>query len=86
MPIYSVKMMKRLAALCGATITEEINAGIDSLEQDDKEGLLEFGIDFGFQQCAGLLKAGIPGLHIYTMDRSKSAVGIISRLRNENLL
>jgi methylenetetrahydrofolate reductase (NADPH) len=86
MPIYSVKMMERLAALCGATITDEINAGIESLEEDDKEGLLEFGIDFAFQQCTGLLQAGVPGLHIYTMDRSKSAVGIITRLRDENLL
>ena len=86
MPIYSIKMMKRLAALCGATITDEINAGIAKLEQDDKVGLLEFGIDFAFQQCAGLLQAGVPGLHIYTMDRSKSAVGIITRLQDEKLL
>lgn len=86
MPIYSVKMMKRLAALCGASITDEIHTGIAALEGDDKEGLLEFGIEFAFQQCAGLLQAGVPGLHIYTMDRSKSAVGIISRLRHEMLL
>lgn len=86
MPIYSIKMMKRLAALCGATITENINAGIALLDEDDKEGLLEFGIDFAFQQCAGLLQTGVPGLHIYTMDRSKSTVEIITRLRAEKLL
>jgi methylenetetrahydrofolate reductase (NADPH) len=86
MPIYSIKMMKRLAALCGATITDEIDAGLSALEPDDKEGLLEFGIDFAFQQCAGLLQAGVPGLHIYTMDRSKSAVAIVRRLRDEKLL
>ncbi len=86
MPIYSVKMMGRLAALCGATITDEINLGIATLEQDDKVGPLEFGIDFAFQKCAELLQAGVHGLHIYTMDRSKSTVGIITRLRDEKLL
>jgi methylenetetrahydrofolate reductase (NADPH) len=86
MPIYSVKMMERLAALCGATITEEIYQGIATLQEDDKEGLLEFGIEFAYQQCVSLIEAGIPGLHIYTMDRSKSTVGIINRLRESDLL
>lgn len=86
MPIFSVKMLERLAALCGATITTEIRTGIAALEPEDKEGLLSFGIDFAFEQCAGLLQAGAVGLHIYTMDRSKSAVGIISKLRDEGLL
>ena len=87
MPIYSVKMMKTLANLCGATITEEVHQGIGRLSEDDKEGLVAFGIDFAVRQCKGLLDAGVPGLHIYTMDRSKSAAwGIVNRLRGEGLL
>jgi methylenetetrahydrofolate reductase (NADPH) len=86
MPIFSVKMMERLAALCGATITTEIRTRIASLAPDDKGGLLSFGIDYAFRQCAGLLQAGVVGLHIYTMDRSKSAIGIVSKLRAEGLL
>lgn len=86
MPIYSVKMMERLAALCGATITQEIRDGIAPLEDDDKEGLIDFGINYSYQQCVGLLEAGVPGLHIYTMDRSKSTVGLVTRLRESNHL
>jgi methylenetetrahydrofolate reductase (NADPH) len=86
MPIYSVKMMERLAGLCGATITEEIRQGLDVLEEGDKQGILDFGIDFACRQCEDLLKSGVPGLHIYTMDRSKSSVGIVNRLRDEGLL
>jgi methylenetetrahydrofolate reductase (NADPH) len=85
MPIFSVKMMENLANLCGATITKKIRQGIAALPEDDKQALVDFGIDFAVEQCRDLIKAGAVGLHIYTMDRSKSSVGIVSRLRDEGL-
>ncbi|TET96444.1 MAG: 5,10-methylenetetrahydrofolate reductase, partial [Anaerolineales bacterium] len=75
-----------LAGMCGATITDEVRQGIAALAEGDKEALVAFGIEFAFRQCAELLEAGVPGLHIYTMDRSKSAVGVVDRLRDEGLL
>ncbi len=86
MPIYSVKMMENLAKLCGATITDEIKNGIAALPEDDKEALEKFGIDFAANQCRELLKAGVPGLHIYTMDRSSSTAGIVKELRSDGLI
>jgi methylenetetrahydrofolate reductase (NADPH) len=86
MPIYSVKMMEMLAGLCGATITDEIRQGIASLPEDDKEALLNFGIEFAYRQCVSLLESGVPGLHFYTMDRSASTVGVVERLRKDGLL
>lgn len=86
MPIYSTKMMETLASLCGATITEEVRQGIARLPEGDTEALQAFGIEFAARQCIDLLQAGVPGVHIYTMDRSHSAVGIVNRLRSEGLL
>ena len=86
MPIYSVKMMEMLAGLCGATITDEVRQGISALPEGDRDALQAFGIDFATRQCAELLEAGVPGLHLYTMDRSASAVGIVNRLRSDGLL
>ncbi len=86
MPIYSIKMMEMLAGMCGATITEEVHEGLASLEEGDKDALIAFGIEFAYRQCAELLQAGVPGLHIYTMDRSASTVGLVNRLRAEGLL
>ena len=86
MPIYSVKMMERLAKICGATITEEIREGIAALPEGDREALVAYGIEYAGRQCAELLESGVPGLHIYTMDRSKSTVGLINWLRGERLL
>jgi len=86
MPIYSVNMMDMLAGLCGATITDEVRRGIAALPKGDRQALAAFGIDFAARQCAELLKAGAPGLHIYTMDRSKATVGVVNRLQSEGLL
>lgn len=86
MPIYSVKMMESLAALCGATITNEIRQGLAELPEGDKAAVSDFGIEYAYRQCKGLINSGVPGIHIYTMDRSKSVVEIVSRLSSEGLL
>lgn len=86
MPIYSIKMTEMLAELCGATITEELKQGLSGIPEDDKEGLLSFSVEFSVKQCRELIKAGVPGLHLYTMDRSKTVTEIVERLRSENLV
>ena len=83
MPIYTARMTNFLAKLCGATITNEIKDGLAEIPEDDKAAVHEFGIEYAYQQCKGLLDAGVPGIHIYTMDRSKSVVEIVSRLRGD---
>ncbi|MFA4902119.1 MAG: methylenetetrahydrofolate reductase [Desulfobaccales bacterium] len=86
MPIFSVKMMNHLAKLCGATITSGLQQRLAALAEGDIPALLNFGIDFAFEQCKELIAAGVPGLHFYTMDRSKSTVAVVARLRREGLL
>jgi methylenetetrahydrofolate reductase (NADPH) len=86
MPIYSVKMLKMLATLCGATITEELKEGLSVVPEGDTEALVDFGVNFAVQQCAELLERGVPGLHIYTMNRSVSAAAIVTSLREQTLL
>jgi methylenetetrahydrofolate reductase (NADPH) len=86
MPVYSVKMMETLSSLCGAAITHELRRGIDLLPSGSQEALVNFGIEFAVKQCRGLLEAEVPGIHIYTMDRSVSTVAIVNRLRDEGLI
>jgi methylenetetrahydrofolate reductase (NADPH) len=83
MPIYSEKMMDSLAGLCGATITSDIRQGLGNLPEGDKEAVLNFGIEFAYRQCKDLLKSGVPGLHIYTMNRYKTVAAIVTRLRDD---
>jgi len=86
MPIFNVKMMENLAKLCGATITDQVRAGLAALPSDDPEAVGGFGIEYAFHQCQELLQAGVPGIHFYTMDRSKSVAEIVRRLRSAGLL
>jgi len=86
MPVYTIKMTRMLAKVCGATITDGMKNSLDKLEGADKGDILNYGIDFAVQQCRELLENKVTGLHFYTMDRSKSVIEIINRLRGENLL
>lgn len=86
MPIFSLKMMAHLAKLCGASISDNLRQRLAALPEGDIPALLNFGIDFAFEQCQELIGAGVPGLHFYTMDRSKSTAGVLARLRQEGLL
>jgi methylenetetrahydrofolate reductase (NADPH) len=86
MPIYTVKLLEILAGVCGSTITEAVRSGLDKIPADDKQGIVEFGIEIATQQCRDLLKHGVPGLHFYTMNRGKSVNKIITTLQSEGLL
>jgi methylenetetrahydrofolate reductase (NADPH) len=86
MPIYSLKMMASLASLCGATIPDGLQQSLSMLPEGDKQAVLNFGVEFAFQQCQDLLSEDVPGIHIYTMDRFKSVAEIVTRLRNEGYL
>ena len=86
MPIFSLKMMANLAKLCGASISDHLRQSLAALPEGDIPALLNFGIDFAFEQCQELISSGVPGLHFYTMDRSKSTAGVVARLRQAGLL
>jgi methylenetetrahydrofolate reductase (NADPH) len=86
MPIYNVKMMENLARICGATITDQLRSGLDALPEGDKDALHAFGVDFAVAQCRRLIEGGAPGVHLYTMDRAKSVVEIVARLREEGVV
>jgi len=86
MPVYSVKMTRMLSKICGSSLTENLDKKIAALHPEDNEGVIKLGIELATEQCRGLLKKGVPGLHFYTMDRSRSTVEIINQLKQEHLL
>ena len=83
MPVYSVKLTHSLAKLCGASFPETMKQNLDKLAAADADTVLAYGIDQATELCRGLLDKGVPGLHFYTMDRSRSTSEIIRRLKTE---
>lgn len=86
MPMYSMKLTNMLCKLCGSLLPVEVSSKLEELNQKEKGAVAEYGVEFAVEQCKGLLEHGVDGLHFYTMDRSKSVVEIINRLKKDNLL
>jgi methylenetetrahydrofolate reductase (NADPH) len=86
MPVYTQKLTAILSKTCGSNITDELQSQLDSINSEDKDAVLNLGIDFAVEQCKGLLQKGVAGLHFYTLNRSRSTSEIINRLKQGGLL
>jgi methylenetetrahydrofolate reductase (NADPH) len=78
-PILSAGQITRFTQLCGAKIPPTLRSKLDSLAEDD-EAAVEFGIEYATRQCEELLRAGVPGLHFYTLNKSRSTVRVLKNL------
>jgi methylenetetrahydrofolate reductase (NADPH) len=78
--VLSAAQIKRFTALCGARIPAPLGAKLDALGHDDA-AVTAFGIDYATRQCEELLRAGVPGVHFYTLNKAHSTVQILKNLR-----
>jgi methylenetetrahydrofolate reductase (NADPH) len=79
LPILSASQTKRITTLCGAKLPAAMLAGLET--HGDNEAAMHFGIDYATQQCAELLRAGVPGLHMYTLNKALSTTQVLKNLR-----
>ena len=77
--ILSGSQIKRFTAMCGATIPSPLAAKLDELGNDDA-AVAEFGVEYATRQCEELLRAGVPGVHFYTLNKAKATVRILKNL------
>ncbi|MCL4789358.1 MAG: methylenetetrahydrofolate reductase [NAD(P)H] [Verrucomicrobia bacterium] len=77
--ILSASQIKKFTQLCGARIPAALAARLDELAADDAAAA-EFGIEYATKQCEELLRAGVPGLHFYTLNKSHSTVQVLQNL------
>lgn len=77
--VLSAGQIKRFTALCGARIPGPMAARLEQLAGDDAAAT-EFGIEYATKQCEGLLRAGVPGIHFYTLNKAYSTVRILKNL------
>lgn len=82
MPITSFRQIKRFTALCGADLPKKIIEALEPIK-DDKEAVIQYGVEYAAKQCEELLLGGAPGIHFYTLNKSHSAEIIFSRLKSK---
>jgi methylenetetrahydrofolate reductase (NADPH) len=69
----------KFTQLCGAKIPPALRTKLDMLGNDEAAAI-EFGIEYATRQCEELLRAGVPGLHFYTLNKSRSTVQVLKNL------
>ena len=82
MPILSVKQVKRFTQMCGATIPKGLLQRIEAVE-DDAEAVRQIGMYHSTEQCRGLLKEDVAGIHFYTLNRSTATRAIYQLIQAE---
>jgi methylenetetrahydrofolate reductase (NADPH) len=83
MPITNVAQIERFTKMCGATIPAALKHRLDPV-RDDAEAVVRVGIAHAVDQCRELLMGGAPGVHFYTLNRSRSTRTILETLRTQN--
>ena len=60
-------------------VPAELQSALDAVKDNDEE-VKRVGIELGVSMCQKLLDAGVPGLHLYTLNLEKAAVSILEKL------
>ncbi len=80
MPILNLRQVSRMAELSGHPVPESVRTRL-ALFVDDPAALRAEGIAMAAELCEALLAAGAPGLHFYTLNRSKATREIFAHLQ-----
>jgi len=79
MPITNFQQLLRITTFCGASIPYKVMADLQAV-QTEPELVQRYGIEYARKQCRDLLAHGVPGIHFYTLNKSKPTQAIISSL------
>jgi len=80
MPITNVDQVYRFTAKIGASIPARLREALQT-RVDDPAAVLQLGVAWATLQCSELLRAGAPGIHFITLNRSPATRAILSALR-----
>jgi methylenetetrahydrofolate reductase (NADPH) len=80
MPVLNLTNLQRIASLSpGTTIPPELERAFGVADGDD-DASLDAGVDFAATQCRELIDGGAPGIHFYTLNRSKATLRTVAKL------
>lgn len=77
--ILNAAQILKFTQLCGAQIKPALRATLEALGTDEAAAS-EFGIEYATRQCEALLRAGVPGLHFYTLNKPHSTLRVLKNL------
>jgi methylenetetrahydrofolate reductase (NADPH) len=79
LPFLSTEQIKRFTRLCGAKLSDGLIRQLETYAADD-ESVRRLGVDVCTDICRRLLDHGVPGIHLYSLNRSQSCTEILGNL------
>lgn len=79
MPFPSVGGVRRMSKMNGTAIPDELEARLDSVD-GDVEATRQLGVEVATELSAELVEMGVPGIHLYALNRAKSIQEIYDNL------
>jgi methylenetetrahydrofolate reductase (NADPH) len=80
MPVTGYKQLQKFTQMLNVNVPERLRKGIERWA-DDKDAMFKFSVDYASEQARGLLEGGAPGLHLYTLNRSRAALAILRNVK-----
>lgn len=78
MPIFSLKVIKKVLSLCGASMPAGFPEELEKAqEKGGAEAVQALGIRHAREQIRGLLSGGVPGIHLYTLNRDDACLELL---------
>lgn len=81
LPVTSLTALERILSQCGASIPKQFLRDLHIAdEKGGAEAVRALGIKYATMQIKELLDRGVPGVHIYTLNRVKACLNIFRAL------
>ena len=84
LPVVSLKQVKRFCAMCGAKIPPMLEAYLEAAK-DDEDAQEMIGVEWAHNQISELLGKGVPGVHLYILNRAQSTIDLVQSLKQGRL-
>jgi methylenetetrahydrofolate reductase (NADPH) len=78
-PVASYGQVKRICDLCSASIPQPLAEAMEAADGDE-QAEFNLGVAYASQQCAELLRAGVPGIHFYALNRAPATRAVLGAL------
>jgi methylenetetrahydrofolate reductase (NADPH) len=80
MPVTGYRQLQKFTQMLNVAVPDALRKGIERWA-DDKDGMFKFSVEYASAQALDLLKGGAPGLHLYTLNRSRAAMAILKNVK-----
>lgn len=80
MPVLALAQIKRITQLCQSELPAPLEAKLSQVESDP-EAVRAVGVEWAMRQIEELIENGAQGVHIYALNKAKSAIELINSAR-----